>query len=290
MVRRRTRQHIWILLMTSIWLIGCSGETEVRGSSGLGPLESIVFQGNEHGWIGQLENGTYRLHNPNEAGGIRYFYTSFLENEAGDRSMRVDVRVEDGDGSGRAGLLYGYRQSPLSYFMILASAAGDVEVYRRDDSGVNLTMATSTDTKDGFLRIELVEKGREVRVIADGETINTFQSQDTGGGAVGIAAMGLGRFEFTNYVQNHGGNAAKGNVARQTEQQTARSSPSKAEILRLKRFEIMDREGFGEPAVAVSFLAPADWQLEGGVTWNATAPCVFDLVSIHARVRDKDGR
>lgn len=62
------------------------------------------------------------------------------------------------------------------------------------------------------------------------------------------------------------------------------------DILRLKRFEIVDNQGFGKPVVAMSFLAPADWKLEGGVTWNPSAPCFLDLVSASGLVTAPDGQ
>ncbi len=71
----------------------------------------------------------------------------------------------------------------------------------------------------------------------------------------------------------------------------ASQQPAKTSgFLRLKRFEIIDTEGFGTPVVVLSFLAPADWELEGGVRWNVNSQCVFELVSIHARVRDREDR
>lgn len=39
-------------------------------------------------------------------------------------------------------------------------------------------------------------------------------------------------------------------------------------MIRLERFDVIDYHGFGQPVTVVSFLAPADWRLEGGVQWN----------------------
>lgn len=66
-------------------------------------------------------------------------------------------------------------------------------------------------------------------------------------------------------------------------------SGAAGDVLRLTRFEIVDRDGFGAPIVAYSFLAPADWRLEGDVRWNPSARCPFDLVSVQARVSDPGG-
>ncbi|MFQ5675886.1 MAG: hypothetical protein ACE5G1_08330 [bacterium] len=108
------RSYTSILVMLSVQLLcgtGCTGNKQTA-TSGLGPLESIVFTGNQDNWSGHLVNGTYVLENHEETGGIRYFYTSFDKRSLGERSAKVNVRIDGGDGSGRAGLLYGYQNSP----------------------------------------------------------------------------------------------------------------------------------------------------------------------------------
>ena len=45
------------------------------------------------------------------------------------------------------------------------------------------------------------------------------------------------------------------------------------------------------PIVALSFLAPAHWRLDGGIRWNPRSRNPFDVVSMNARVVDpKSGR
>lgn len=62
-----------------------------------------------------------------------------------------------------------------------------------------------------------------------------------------------------------------------------------AELLRLGMVEVLDRQGFGKPVVALRFLAPADWELEGGVTWNPRWRCLGEMVQVSVRVRSPDG-
>jgi hypothetical protein len=290
----RRLHNLWfLLLLTAGWVANCSGENTTRKNVGMGPLESVLIQGEEDGWSGTLEGGVYRLQNRREPGGIRYFYTSHSTDDKTDRTVSVRVHAEQtGDDIAHAGLLYGYRQSPLFYYLITISTDSNVEIYRRDDAGVNLTMATSIEKEDDFVLLEVVEDGQEVQVRADSRTVSTFQSQGTGSGALGIAAMGIGRFAFTDYVENAHG-AGPTNAAPATKTTPYRDQPSQqrtsGDVLRLKRFEIVDRDGFGTPVVAVSFLAPSNWQLEGGVQWNPTSPCVFEMVSVRAQAEDPNG-
>ncbi len=65
---------------------------------------------------------------------------------------------------------------------------------------------------------------------------------------------------------------------------------AQVDMLRLKRFDVVDQQGFGQPLTVVSFLAPADWRLEGGVQWNFNTECTMEIVTMQARVVSPDGR
>ena len=264
-------------------------------ADGLGPLQDAVSLGEADGWTGSMDAGVYQLENGSNPTAIRYYYTGFTEGEGGSRSARVDVALEGAHPDARAGLLYGFRENPRFYYLIVASPAGEVEIYRREGPDFGMTMASSFEPTDtGYARIAVEENGSELAVRVNGEEVSSFQSEGVGSGSIGIAALGVGRFEFTNYRQTPDMGIAAPDVSREshttitTDQASSSELPSDA--LRLKRFDIVDHEGFGQPIVVTSFLAPADWQLEGGVHWNFQWRCLTDLVSMHARVVSPDGR
>lgn len=62
------------------------------------------------------------------------------------------------------------------------------------------------------------------------------------------------------------------------------------DAIELKRFDVMDNQGFSQPMTVLSFLAPADWKLEGGAQWNFNTQCSQEIVSIQARVTSPDGK
>ena len=74
------------------------------------------------------------------------------------------------------------------------------------------------------------------------------------------------------------------------QQLTQPQSPQPGQVLRVKQFDIIDQYGFEQPVVAASFLAPSDWQLEGGVNWNAQWKCIIDMVVAKVRASSPDGR
>lgn len=64
-----------------------------------------------------------------------------------------------------------------------------------------------------------------------------------------------------------------------------------AETLHLKTVEILDN-GWNPPIPGYSFLAPADWTIEGGIEWHKSAgtACVTRLVVNDVRIISPDGR
>jgi hypothetical protein len=59
--------------------------------------------------------------------------------------------------------------------------------------------------------------------------------------------------------------------------------------VRLRMVEIPDEQGFERPVVALRFLAPTDWRIEGGVRWNLPLQCQAELATVHVRASAPDG-
>lgn len=182
------------------------GKSSVK-AEGLGPLSDYVFSGDVDGWSGSTEKGVYWLENKEgDAGDIRYFYTPVFKNGSNKRSAKIEVITTGMHKDARAGLLYGYRESPRFYYLIVASTDGAIEIYKRDGSNFQLTQSSSSDSKNsGSAQIEVKEAGRELSVIFNGRTIATLENNNIGKGALGIAAFGLGRFGFADYQQGPSG-------------------------------------------------------------------------------------
>jgi hypothetical protein len=57
----------------------------------------------------------------------------------------------------------------------------------------------------------------------------------------------------------------------------------------LRMVEIPDEQGFERPVVALRFLAPTDWRIEGGVRWNLPLQCQAELATVHVRALAPEG-
>lgn len=278
-----------------LFAVSCGGQSP---PGGLGALSSFIKIGQQGAWTGSMDGDVYWLENPSEDAAIRYYFTPVDATAFGQRTVSVDVTADAGQNS-RAGLLYGYNRNPTLYYMATVEPDGTGALYRRDEDGLNVVMSGSTPPgENGFSRLEVRESGSQIEVLVNGKSIGSMGSRGTGEGAVGIIAVGPGRFGFTNYRQtpqpavalSGGGPEAAPASGAQRGRPAQAAAAASADIVRLKRFDILDRQGFGEPVTAYSLLAPSDWRLEGGVEWTPNFRCYSELVATKARLTSPDGR
>ena len=186
-----------MLVLGMVFLVN----SQIASAGTLGPLDGFLIQGESDGWRGANDRGAYWLENPSQEGAIRYFYTPYVEGSGGKRQLSIDVDVSNTTATARAGLLYGLKVNPQRYFMLLVGRGGEVELYRRDADGVNQLMSSSTKMLRGFNRVEMRETGGSVELFVNGKSMGSIESTGIGEGSIGIAAMGVGRFGFANYVE-----------------------------------------------------------------------------------------
>jgi hypothetical protein len=57
----------------------------------------------------------------------------------------------------------------------------------------------------------------------------------------------------------------------------------------LKRFRVMDNQGFSQPLEVSSFLLPANWKVTSDVNWNRQLKCLPDRLQASLRAESSDG-
>ncbi|WP_375203107.1 hypothetical protein [Hyphococcus sp.] len=94
-------------------------------------------------------------------------------------------------------------------------------------------------------------------------------------------------------AMNNGGPqgvAQPGQPPRQQQQIAAAPKPLPAGAHRVKRVEIVDRNGFEKPMPAMTMMIPVDWQGQGGIVWGHNQACGGSGYTPNYAATSPDGR
>ncbi len=167
-----------------------------RGSSNLQALDPVLLFGIEEQYRGStLKDGSYRLESKADESSIKFFYADNPTDTYGRRSIVTNLKIE---GPGSAGLIYGYQKNPTRYFLFLLDANQNFRVLERGPDGFSEMINMSVDGDGGF-ELKLTESGSEVSVSLNGQNLLSIGNDRIGVGAVGIATIGAGQFDFQKF-------------------------------------------------------------------------------------------
>jgi len=174
------------------------------GEDVLGPLAPYVrIDPAGKPWRTTLAQDALVLENTTEPAAVTYFY---LNPERRPLAVRVRVAVDAsaaGAGPSAAGLLYALQGagSDRTYFAFVRKGEASVAVFKREGGGFRSMLETRVDgAKPGEpLDLALVETPEGVALEVNGGRIAALRSPGTGQGAVGILALGAGRFAFRDF-------------------------------------------------------------------------------------------
>ncbi|MDQ8201821.1 hypothetical protein [Pelagicoccus sp. SDUM812003] len=252
-----------ILLASTVFLTSCGGEKPFS-PEGLGPLEDVIQTGDDGAWSVTRTDGIHWLENRQDSGSIQYYFSNYVEDQAGKRTVMALVNPAEADSNARAGILYGYQDSPKSYYAIVVGPDSVLEIYRRDQDGFGLTQSSSFEpAESGFQKITVSENDSTIRVSVNGRDLASMQSDQLGRGALGIVAMGTGRFGFTNYREtgtNNLSSVSPKKVDSVEETRTSVSTPQ-SPAMRFKDQPVLDVSRNRVPAYFV--FVPDGWKQEG---------------------------
>ena len=164
----------------------------------------ILEIGERGAWMGELADGRYVLHNRHDRGAIRYYYLKNLGGSETGGQAEITVSIDVGgafsDAYAGAGLVFGLDPERRHYFAFALLGGGQFGVFKRDANGFRAVLDGSYDAgaDSAMNRLKIVLAGREMRFfINDGKVGNL--TDDVAGAAVGLLALGTGRFEFDNF-------------------------------------------------------------------------------------------
>ncbi|GAB5414843.1 MAG: hypothetical protein Cons2KO_24460 [Congregibacter sp.] len=284
-------KHTLKLLFILATAATCASQSSVAAGVNLGGLEKYLEAGRDGAWRAAFDTDAYWLENRNDPGAIRYYFGDYDGSLDGRRLIGVDVSLERADSDARAGLLYGFDSDSRNYYLIVLGPDGEVSSYRRDENGVNETMSSRLPGGGKTRRLELRERDAEVEIRVDGRRVSAFEAPGTGRGAVGIAAMGIGRFGFNNFDVRAGEDSYSTSDDKRNSPKTAGKQPSTFQgRMGYKQHTINDEFGFEQSIPAYTVSLPASWSLKGTVQWHGVAECPLELNKLHFMATAPDGK
>lgn len=162
----------------------------------LGPLGPVLLYGIDHDYRGTVQpEGGYRLESKADEASVQFFYTDNPQGTYGQRQIRLNFTTT---GPGSAGLIYGYQQDPTRYFLFLMDEKRTFRVLERTPEGFSEMINMSVDSSRTN-ELSLVENGMEVQVSLNGQNVLSLSNDRIGVGAVGLATVGAGSFEFQKF-------------------------------------------------------------------------------------------
>lgn len=164
----------------------------------LSPLKPFLLYGIEGQYRGSvLPGGSYRLESAADVSSIKLIYGDTPEDAYGRRQIRAKFRI---NGQGSAGLLYGHQQNPTQYFLLIVDANQTFRVLERTPQGFSQLVSTNFEAKAGDdVELSLTENGPELQVTLNGDRLLSLSNDRTGRGAVGVATIGAGTFDFQSF-------------------------------------------------------------------------------------------
>lgn len=290
-------------------MTGSCSKDEPAVTNNMGALEGVVVPGDFNGWNISKENGSVWLKNSSNENSVRYYYAP-VNNSGSDRKAGVKVNLSKANPNGKAGLLYGFDAQNQQYWMTVVSAEGVLEIYRRDADGLRVISSQTTGKAgNGEYNLAVQEDGNSVKISVNGREVGSFQSQNTGSGALGIAAISTGEFQFSSFYQtdNGGGdvlNSQNSPSVKETpivnnapvtgNQSTPKNIPAanpkpdtSGTAVQFTEKTLLDEGRQNFPAY--TFLVPKGWEFKGFV--RAPNPNLFNIPYLSdAVIKAPDGK
>lgn len=155
---------------------------------------------NEHWDVKLAGDGDAVFQSLSGPGEVRFYFYRPLEGEEGRRRIGVTVDMRGAGEGGQAGLLYGYEESPKRYYLYTVGADGKITLMRRDERGFRTMISSSkAGLQREATRLELIEDGRQVGFVVNGERGASLGNDTMGRGSVGIVAISPGTFRFEDF-------------------------------------------------------------------------------------------
>ena len=184
------------ILVLCLTVLASCGKQQSNVPHGMGPLAPFLDIGTRGMWTGVLKDGVYSLTNTQEPRALRTI--TLLRTTDAKYSVGVDISFE-GTVSGIAGLVFAHNAPEKHYYLLALQPSGRLVLYNRTASSLSIALETKAKLKPGFNRLSFEGEGNSVVIKVNGEKVASHVAQGLSEGGAGIAALGTGTYQFTNF-------------------------------------------------------------------------------------------
>ena len=169
----------------------------------MGALNPYLSTGSQGVWNIRAADDSVLLENTAGGGEITYFYVNPKPEEEGRREISVKVELQKFGSNSWAGLLYGFKENPKSYYIFALQGENTVSLFHRTDRGFKQRLSQQfSELSKGMTHLTIREQGNTISLIVNGREISSFGNDSIGKGAVGIAAADIGTYRFNGFQIN----------------------------------------------------------------------------------------
>ena len=247
----------------------------------MGPLTPFLSPGNYGAWTLSADGSAVLLENAAGRGDLTYYYAKPKPDEQGQRDISVDVNLVRAGAQSFAGLLYGYQESPKSYFIFAVQGGRSVGLFERTDAGFRQRFGTQIDRASGNpTRLTIRERGNSIALLVNGREISSFGNDSIGRGAVGIAAGDVGNYRFSGFSVQTNPQHARQAPSTNRPQRSAHAPQASAARQAESGLKVIEEFDPALRMVASRMSIPADWEKPVSPSRNKDGiPIIFQSAS-----------
>lgn len=193
----------------------------------MGLLNQYLPPGQQGAWKIHPEAGSVVLENSGGSGDITYYYVNSEPAIEGRREISVEVGLLRSGAGSMAGLLYGYQENPKSYYIFALNGSNTINLYQRSASGFELRMSQQLGERlNNQARLAIREQGNTISLLVNGREVSSFGNDSIGRGGVGIAAVDVGVYRFSDFQVNSSENRRSNTGAKNSGDSWSAESPA----------------------------------------------------------------
>ena len=187
--------HVLALLLLSTIQIPVNGQP-----FDMGPLNPFLKEEADRVWTIRNQSGAVSMENQSTPGHLNYYQAAPVPGTEGRRTITLEVAVIRSAPESLAGILYGFQSQPKTYYMFTVGGDRSINLHQMINGRLESRMKWSVANLQAERTVLAIrEQGSTISLSINGVEKASFGNDETGRGAVGIIAGGVGVFRFSRF-------------------------------------------------------------------------------------------